>query len=190
MTLYVEAMSQPQDGAGFVTADKLRTIPPPVGMPFYQVQRFVADEAAGALNPALTTPLQLADRIDKDCDAAAALLATISTASSASLDNEVDDAYAWVYLGHHFAAKLRAAVALERYLTTGNPANRKTEAVQAIDAAVTQWQALVTATSKHYGVIPTVQLAGNPIIDLAAGSFSWADYLPIVQKEAADMRAR
>jgi len=191
MTLYVEAMSQPQEGAaGFVTADKLRTILPPSGMPFYQVQRFVADETAGALNPSLTTPLQLADRIDKDCDAAAPLLATISTASSASLDNEVDDAYAWVYLGRHFAAKLRAAVALERYLTTGNPANRKTEAVQAIDAAVTHWQALVTATSKHYGVIPTVQLAGNPIVDLAAGNFSWADYLPVVQKEASDMRAR
>lgn len=85
----------------------------------------------------------------------------------ADLDNQ-----AYGRLGLYYAEKLRGAVALARYLFTGQAAY-KSQADSALREALVQWKELATVTRSHY-VTHEVWLFGR---------FNWDMYTPAVERD-------
>jgi hypothetical protein len=83
---------------------------------------------------------------------------SINTSANRSLQYEVADVKAWASLGLHLAEKLRGAVALQTYRTTGNEA-QKQEAIQHLKAALRHWDEVVAITRPLYNDMPLVHLS-------------------------------
>lgn len=121
------------------------------------------------------TPLALADQLTQDAEDARRRLAALS-ASAPALDQELVDIRAWAFLSLYFADKLRAGVALQTYRTTHDAA-QQTQAVRLLESAAQHWGELAALTSKAYPELPLIHTDKTP--------FSWARYLPHVQRDIA-----
>ena len=95
------------------------------------------------------TPLMLADDLERDNREALRLVTSIKPGSNASLNYEVADVKAWVYLGLHLAEKIRAGVALKKYRLYGNEADKKT-AIEHLVKGLENWDELVKITRPLY----------------------------------------
>lgn len=130
-----------------------------------------------APNASLTSPLQLAADLQADGEAA---LAAVS-AAPAQLAAEVVDVRTWARLSLYTAHKLRGAVALQKF-RTGGAAAEQAAAIGNLTDAVAEWAAVVNLTSSH--LRPDI-----PLMDLAAKTFSWADYADMVARDVSIARA-
>lgn len=99
------------------------------------------------------TPLHVAARLERDCRRAFGFVRAIDTSEDASLMYEVADVKAWSYLGLFFAEKLRAAVALQTFRTTG-AASFKAQAVDHLERSLAHWDEVVTLTEPIYRDMP------------------------------------
>ena len=121
-TLYSEGFAAPATvKGGFITIDALiksQTLDPA----YVSVTEYVeAIAAKRQLDPSRIMPLALADDLTKDGQAALGRLAQ-HAGKSPALDHEIADARAWAHLSLYFADKLRAAVALQTFRTSGDAA--------------------------------------------------------------------
>ena len=114
----------------------------------------------------LTTPIQLAEELDKDN---AQLLNLINQLKTSNLSQdaaaEVNDLLAWYWFGRYFSDKLKAGVALARYRYLG--VDQREQAIQYLQACSTHWE--------NYGkTVTTYNKDSFPFI-IAKGDFSWKE---------------
>jgi len=141
---------------------------------YVSVADYVKTVAAGGSYAAdRITPLQLADLLERDCRAALAVVKPIGTAGNNSLMYEVADVQAWSQLGLHLAEKLRGAVALETFRTTGYARDKK-QAVAHLKKALAAWDDLVSITRPIYKNMKLAHYNGNSFDANPNNLFHWA----------------
>lgn len=118
------------------------------------VSDFVDRRAKGLPLPAdAMTPLQLADTMDADGARALELVKGVDPTANASLMYEVADVKAWANLGRYYAEKLRGAVALQTFRTSGDPADKRS-AVAHLERSLGYWDEVVSITRPIYKDMP------------------------------------
>ncbi len=117
---------------------------------YVSVADFVATHLHGGSYAAgRITPLQLADRLERDNREALRLVEGVDVRGNASLRYEVADIRTWAQLGLHLAKKLRGAVALQTYRTNGDTAQRAV-ALRHLEQALGHWDEVVAITRPLY----------------------------------------
>ncbi|WP_020602685.1 glycoside hydrolase family 20 zincin-like fold domain-containing protein [Spirosoma spitsbergense] len=158
-SLYSEGMMafDAQKNVSYIAVEQLIT--QPVLDPNYvSVGDYVKTiTSRGSFGAEKITPPVLAAMLERDCRKALQLVQPIKTSSNRSLQYEVADVEVWANLGLHLAEKLRGAVALQTYRTTGQ-ANQKETAVKHLKAALGYWDTVVAITRPLYKDMPLVHL--------------------------------
>ena len=173
-TLYGEGMLALQgEHTNYIGVDAL--IQQPTMDPAYvSVAEYVkAAQAGKSFGPDRITPLQLADILERDCREALGLVKAINTSDNTSLRYEVADVTAWSFLGMHLAQKLRGAVALATYRTTGDEA-AKQKAITHLAAALASWDQLIAVTRPIYRDMKLTHYNGNSFDANPKNLFHWA----------------
>ena len=132
-----------------------------------------------------TTPLMIADGLEKDCGKALDLVKNIRTKGNDPLMFEVADIEAWANLGLYFAEKLRGAVALQLYRIQGDEEN-KAEAVAHLEKALGFWDQVIAITRPIYRDMPLVHYSeqdGKSWQENDSLRFHWALLRPDVAKD-------
>jgi len=137
------------------------------------VRNYVESLQNGTFEDARTSPLELADELQKWGQQALAIVEEIPV-DNPTLECELMDVQAWSYQSLYFAGKLRAAVALETFRVTGDPAKKK-EAVSHIRAAKVKYQQLVDVTRQHHQPVPLIH-TGKKL-------FHWEAYMDQVDRD-------
>ncbi|HZP02350.1 MAG TPA: hypothetical protein VFD30_18850 [Terriglobia bacterium] len=147
------------------------TIDPSLEDPLSYVARTLA---GGDAPPGAESPLDVAKKLEEAGRTALAIREIPIPGGSASkeficarLDNE-----AYGHLGLYYAEKLRGAIALARFLFSGDGAHRE-QAVEHLHKALDEWKALAAATKSHY-ITHEVWLFGQ---------FNWEMYTPDVERD-------
>lgn len=153
-TIYGEGMLVlSEDGLQPMSVRRL-IIQPPLRSDWLSVKDFVARRAAGEKISADTvTPLALADRMQADGKKALAMVSGIATVDDPSLMYEVADVKIWARLGLYYAEKLRGAVALQTFLTTGNKAEKRSAVVH-LEKSLAFWDDVIAITRPLYKDMP------------------------------------
>jgi hypothetical protein len=128
--------------------------------------------AGGTFGADRITPLQLADLLVRDCDAALQLIKNIDVADDASLMYEVADVRAWASLGRHLAEKLRGAVALATYRVAGDE-ELKDRAVTHLQKALVIWNHLTIDLRPLYRDMKLTHYNGNSFDANPDNLFHW-----------------
>jgi hypothetical protein len=103
-------------------------------------------------------PHQLAANLEKDCNKALAIARNVITTNNVSLQQEIADIKTWAFLGLHFAKKLRGAIFLQTYRSTGNEKDKKF-AIQYLQKALQYWDSIISITRPLYKDMPFVHLS-------------------------------
>jgi hypothetical protein len=127
------------------------------------------------------TPPQLADLLERDSNAALALVKAIDTRGNASLMYEVADVKSWSQLGLHLAEKLRGAVALATFRASGDPQDRQ-QAIAHLQKGLAAWDELIRITRPIYKDMKLTHYNGNSFDPNPNNLFHWA----LIRKEVAN----
>ncbi|GAB3543012.1 glycoside hydrolase family 20 zincin-like fold domain-containing protein [Spirosoma fluminis] len=141
--------------------------------------------AGGSFGKDKITPPRLAQMLESDCQKALQLVRPINASANRSLLYEVADVKAWANLGLHLAEKLKAAVALQTYRTTGNEA-MKQAAIQHLKGALRYWDNVIAITRPLYNDMPLVHFTeqkGRSWEENEKLRFHWATLRPAVAKD-------
>jgi hypothetical protein len=146
----------------------------PLDPTYLSITDYVNDVINGnTIAEADVTPLELADELENDGNAALQLVEGLPSGSPA-LECEILDVRAWSYLSLYFAEKLRAGVALQTYIVNGDQ-SQKAAAVALLENARTHWESIISVTKSHYPEMPLIHTGGQ--------NFSWELYLDQVQRD-------
>lgn len=161
LTLYSEgfmALDRKVQRLDYISVDNL--IHQPVTDPDYvSVADYVKAKAGGTSFPQnKVTPPVLIDRLEQDCKEALVLVKDIQTSGNPALPFEVADVKTWAFMGLHFAEKLRGAVALQTYRTSGGE-EYKQAAIKHLENALAYWDEVVRITRPLYNDMPLVHLS-------------------------------
>lgn len=104
------------------------------------------------------TPVMLASMLEKDCNKALKLVKNIKSDGNTSLMFEIADVKTWANLGLFLAEKIRGAVELQTYRTTGIALN-KLKAVKHLENSLEYWDAVISITRPIYNDMPLVHLS-------------------------------
>jgi hypothetical protein len=173
-TLYSEGMLALQgEVTKYIGIDAL--ISQPVLDPdFVSVRDYVSRTLAGESFPDLAmTPPATARLLEQRSHQALRLIADIDTSRNASLMQEVADVRAWSHLGLHLAEKLRGAVALHTYRSSGDESRRKA-AVSHLEKALAHWDDLVRVTRPIYKDMRLTHYNHNSFAANPDNLFHWA----------------
>jgi hypothetical protein len=133
---------------------------------FVNVASWVERTLAGGSFPAdRTTPVQVADSLERNARRALVLVEGIDPTGNANpaLKYEVADIRVWANLGLHFAEKLRGAIALQTYRVGGDEAQRQA-AIDHLTRGLAYWDEVVAITRPLYLDMPLTHLSeqGGP----------------------------
>ena len=118
------------------------------------VRDFVAKRQAGeALAADIVTPFVLADRMEADGRAALQQVKGTKITDNFSLMYEVADIKTWANLGLYYAEKLRGAVALQSFFTSGDH-TEKLAAVAHLEKSLAFWDEVIAITRPIYRDMP------------------------------------
>jgi hypothetical protein len=172
-------------GLAPITVERLITQAPLLPN-WLSVEDFVKKQAAGEkLAADSVTPLMVADGLEKDCGRALRLVKDINPAGSRSLVYEIADVKAWAHLGLYFSEKLRAAVALQTYRTTGADAARRA-AVGHLEAALQHWDRVSGITRPLYRDMPLAHYNPPDNRRNDQNLFHWALIRPAIKQEVLE----
>jgi len=146
------------------------------------VADFVAKRAAAeTLSPGTVTPLMLADRMEADGQAALRQLKGLEWGRDSALMYELADIKTWANLGLYYAEKLRGAVALQTFFTTGN-IGEKRAAVNHLEKSLGFWDEVIAITRPIYRDMPLTHynLPNNQRVE--ENLFHWA----LIRESIAD----
>lgn len=116
------------------------------------VPEFVA-LGTGAIPAGKLSPLNVADTLDANANDALAALVGLTGGTNNDLKETLGDAKGMAHLGKYYAAKIRGAVELKRFLnnTTGaNAATFRANAVSHLTAASAQWKLYADTWAAQY----------------------------------------
>jgi hypothetical protein len=122
-----------------------------------------------------SSPLELADQLDRDRATAMKLVAKLRRGGQVSptLDCELTDIEAWCAYSDYFAAKLRAGVALAT-ARAKQDLKQQQRAVKELEVALTHWKRLADLGGR-FNQLPVLHNSIDP--------FSWASLTPAVEKD-------
>lgn len=150
---------------------------------YVSVADYVAARQAGRRFPVSSvTPPILAARLEADSRAALDLVRGIEPGQDLALDYEVSDIRTWAHLGLHLAAKLRGAVALQSYRTSGD-AGAKDRAVAALKVALAEWDEIITITAPRYRPMLLTHFTGQSSAINPDAEFHWATMRDAVARD-------
>jgi hypothetical protein len=123
----------------------------------------------------VSSPLELADQLDRDRATTMKLVAKLRARGDASptFDCELTDIEAWCAYSDYFAAKLRAGVALATARATQD-LKQQQRAVTELETALTHWKRLASLGERFNRL---------PVLSNSADPFSWAALLPAVERD-------
>ncbi|GAB2536022.1 hypothetical protein GCM10027085_28350 [Spirosoma aerophilum] len=186
-SLYSEGMMafDAQKNVAYISVNQQIT-QPTLDPNFVSVTDYVKAAASGGVfGSEKITPPVLAGLLESDCRKALQLVQTINVKSSRSLLYEVSDVKVWTNLGLHLAEKLKAAVALQTYRSTGQEA-QKQSAIQHLKEALRYWDAVISITQPLYNEMPLVHLTeqkGHTWEENNKLRFHWTKLRPDVVKD-------
>ncbi|HLA73078.1 MAG TPA: hypothetical protein VK624_16345 [Steroidobacteraceae bacterium] len=134
------------------------------------------------------TPPKLIELLERDNRAALRLVNKIDTSGSASLMYETADVKAWANLGLHLAEKLRGAVALETFRSTGE-AQQKELAIAHLTKALAYWDEVIRITRPIYKDMKLTAYNGDSFDANPDNLFHWALIRPEVARDIDVARA-
>jgi hypothetical protein len=134
------------------------------------------------------TPAMLADRLEADCREALRLVSGIKPGDDLSLASEVADVRAWSHLGLHLAAKIRGAVALQTFRTTGDQTS-KDQAVLQLRIALVEWDKVIAITDPIYRPMLLTHFTGQSSALNPDAEFHWKFLRADVAKDVETARA-
>ena len=138
----------------------------------------------GSFTADRVTPPRLIDALERDNNAALALVKGIDTRGNPALLYEVADVKAWALLGLHLADKLRGAVALENFRAGGDRADQRS-AVAHLKKALAHWDELVALTRPIYRDMRLTAYNGNSFDANPDNLFHWARVRDEVAKDVS-----
>ena len=146
-SLYAEGFCTWQEHVDFISVDRLIEHKA-LDERYMNVREFV--RAGEPIVPGMLPPPVLADVLDGNFRDSMVIVERLRGTGPVSpvLAAELADIEAWAEYSAYFAAKLRGAVALERYRQEGEGANRD-EAVAHLESAALHWAALSDAASRY-----------------------------------------
>ena len=149
-TLYGEGFLALQgDTTKYIGVDQLIN-QPTLDPEYVSVKDYVETlKNGGSFGAGRTTPLSLADDLERDNMEALRLVDNIDVSGNASLMYEVADIKTWANLGLHLAAKLRGAVALQTYRQSGGEENKQA-AIKHLEYALGYWDEIIRITRPIY----------------------------------------
>ena len=188
-TLYSEGMLW-LDGRSMAYIGAEALIRQPVLDPDYvSVADYVAARGKGQTFAASRmTPLRLAERLEADSREGQRLVAGIRPGDDLALTYELADVQTWAHLGLHLAAKLRGAVALQAFRTTGDPA-AKEQAVAHLQAALAEWDEVIAITTPLYKPMLLTHFTGQSSALNPDAEFHWKSMRSEVAKDVELARA-
>jgi len=130
-------------------------------------------QAGGKFAAEKITPDKLAAVLEQDNRAALTEVGRIEVSGNASLSHEVADVKTWASLGLHLAEKLRGAIALQTYRTTG-AARDKAAAVAHFEKALAYWDEVIRITRPLYKDMKLTHYNGNGFGANPDNLFHWA----------------
>jgi hypothetical protein len=160
-TLYSEGMmalqrrsrQDPRAGVYYVSVDRLIQ-QPPLDTTFVSVAEYVNALTEGkSFRQERTTPVMLADMLERDCIKALELVQDIAIGKDKALLYEVADIKTWANLGLHFAEKIRGAIALQTYRIQGGEENKQ-RAVAHLEKGLQYWDDVIAITRPLYNDMP------------------------------------
>jgi hypothetical protein len=129
--------------------------------------------AGGSFAADRVTPPKLIDMLERDSRAALEIANRVDPGGDASLRYEVADVKTWAYLGLHLAEKLRGALALAAFRSTG-AASEKQQAIDHLQKAVAMWDQVITVTRPLYKDMRLTAYNGNSFDANPNNLFHWA----------------
>jgi hypothetical protein len=181
-TLYAEGFlatgeEEYNDGKAFISLKDLLESKP-FDPSYLSIREYTDRILDGRSTAEFNTPLQLAERLERDALEALSTVKALASENHPALECELADAEAWALLNLYFADKLRAGVCYETYVRTGDESERG-KAVSWLQAprAAGHWERLVAVTKSHYKEQPLMHLGKIP--------FSWELFLPQVYEDIA-----
>lgn len=117
-------------------------------------------------------PLLLADKLEADAKEVFQLLIGMDSPNDLNLLYEVSDLKIWANLGLYLGSKLRAAVALTYFMSTGETDSQE-EAVAHLEQAVVFWDELIKISQPIYKEMPLVH---HNRADVRGKPFHWSLY--------------
>jgi hypothetical protein len=155
----------------------------PLDPDYVSVRDYVAAGGASAsFRDGQVTPPVLIRMLEEDSRRALELVAAIETGGNASLMYEVADVKAWAHLGLHFAEKLKGAVALQTYRTSGGDEHR-IAAVRHLTAALASWDEVVRITRPIYRDMHLTHMMGGRFARRDSPLFHWEHVRPQVARD-------
>ncbi|WP_106567220.1 glycoside hydrolase family 20 zincin-like fold domain-containing protein [Cecembia rubra] len=178
LTLYGEGfMSLDKGTMKYISVDKLinqKTMDPN----YISVKDFVGQgTSAGTGYEIKITPLELANRLERDCKRALELVENIELKDNASLLYEVSDVQAWSNLGLHLAEKLRGAVHLQTFRVSASEIHREL-AIAHLENALSYWDKVIAVTRPIYKDMPL-----TPYLHNNNALFHWEHLRPEVEDD-------
>nr|WKN35705.1 hypothetical protein K4G66_25380 [Tunicatimonas sp. TK19036] len=149
-TLYSEGFLALQgDTTRYISVNELINHPT-MDPDYVSVSEYVKTiQKGGSFGVDRITPPILIEMLERDNQEALRLVEGIDTDKNASLMYEVADVKTWANLGLHLAEKLKGAVALQTYRTTGEEA-QKQQAIEHLQKALGYWDEVVNITRPIY----------------------------------------
>ena len=130
-------------------------------------------QAGGEFAAEKITPDELAAILEQDNRAALTEVGRIEVSGNASLSHEVADVKTWACLGLHLAEKLRGAIVLQTYRTSGE-ARDKAAAVAHFEKALAYWDEVIRITRPLYKDMKLTHYNGNGFGANSDNLFHWA----------------
>ena len=156
---------------------------------YVSVADYVAATGKGqAFAPSRMTPPRLADLLEADSREALRLVADIRPEDDLALTYEVADVKTWAHLGLHLAAKLRGAVALQTFRTTGDPV-AKEQAVAHLQTALAEWDEVIAITAPLYKPMLLTHFTGQSSALNPDAEFHWKSMRSELAKDVELARA-
>jgi hypothetical protein len=134
------------------------------------------------------TPPVLIEMLERDNREALRLVEKIDTTGNASLMYEVADVRTWANLGLHLAEKLKGAVALHTFRSSGREQDKDT-AVDHLQRALGYWDEVIKITRPIYRDMPLTHYNHNSFDENRDNLFHWALIRDEVAKDVEVARA-
>src|SRR5690606_10976060 len=129
---------------------------PPLDTTFVSIADYVKTYASNeqTLPEGYTTPVMLADALEKDANEALNLVKDIPL-DDADLMYEVADIITWSYMGLYLAEKIKAGIALETFRQDGD-SEKQQLAIKHLEEGLTYWDNIIDITRPIYNDMPLV----------------------------------
>jgi hypothetical protein len=140
---------------------------------YVSVAEYVKTRAGGSFAADRITPPRLIEMLERDNHAALQLVQRVDTGRDASLMYEVADVKTWAYLGLHLAEKMRGAISLATFRSTGNGRDRR-QAIDHLQKALNLWDEVILVTRPIYKDMKLTHYNGNSFDANPNNRFHWA----------------